>query len=129
MAEVGYTYPTTCSVVNDLCKFIYERLPAAICKPIPAYGEKPSLAEDWWVEKKIQDGVVVPGVNDTEQGLRNIYRWGRYVAVEKGEWDKIDYHKELLLNQITVLIPTLFMKAKDIRDAQKTEKEIDYGNV
>lgn len=129
MAEVGYTYPTTCSVVNDLCKFIYERLPAAICKPIPAYGEKPSLAEDWWVEKKIQDGVVVPGVNDNEQGLRNIYRWGRYVAVEKGEWDKIDYHKELLLNQITVLIPTLFMKAKDIRDAQKTEKEIDYGNV
>ena len=111
-------YPTTCPVVNDLCKFFYERMPAAICKPIPAYGEKPSLAEDWWVEKKIQGGVVVPGVNDNEQGLRNIYRWGRYIAIEKGDWCNIDYHKELLLHQITVLIPTLFMKAKDIRDAQ-----------
>ena len=126
---IGYSYPTSDPVVNDLCKFFYERMPAAICKPIPAYGEKPSLAEDWWVEKKIQNGVIVPGVNDNEQGLRNIYRWGRYIAIEKGDWCNIDYHKELLLNQITVLIPTLFMKAKDIGYDQKTEKDINYGNV
>lgn len=122
-------YPTTNQVVNDLCKFIYERLPAAICKPIPAYGDKPSLAEDWWVEDKIKQGYVVPNGNDNEQGLRNIYRWGRYIAIEKGDWFFIDHHKELLLHQVTELIPTLFMKAAEAVYVKETEKEIDYGNV
>lgn len=122
-------YPTSSQVVNDLCKFIYERLPAAICKPIPAYGDKPSLAEDWWVEKKMEQGYVIPGVNDTEQGLRNIYRWGRHIAIERGDWYFIDYHKELLLHQVIELIPTLFMKAAEAVRVQKVEKEIDYGNV
>jgi hypothetical protein len=114
-------YPTNNPVVNDLCKFFYDRLPAAICKPIPAYGDIPSLAEDWWVEKKIQDGVIVPGVNDNEQGLRNIYRWGRYVAIEKhGDLLNIDYHKELLLHQVTELIPVLFLMAGNIQQEQRT---------
>jgi len=111
MAKVGYTYPTTCPVVNDLCKFFYERLPAAICKPIPAYGEKPSLAEDWWVEKKIQGGVVVPGVNDNEQGLRNIYRWGRYVAIEKGEKIK---QKLIQIQKAEKVVQTLKMEYKEL---------------
>jgi hypothetical protein len=113
-------YPTNNPVVNDLCKFFYERLPTVICKPIPAYNDTSSLAEDWWVEKKIQDGVIVPGVNDNEQGLRNIYRWGRHIAIEKGDWFFIDYHKELLLHQVTELIPALPLMADKIQQEQRT---------
>lgn len=108
-----YRYPTDNSVVNDLCKFMYERLPAAICKPIDAINDKPSLAETWWVEEKIAMGYIIPGVNDNESGLRNIYRWGRKIAIDSGDWHFIDYHKELLLHQITELMPTLFMKASE----------------
>lgn len=108
-----YRYPTDNTAVNDLCKFMYERLPAAICKPIAAVNDSPSLQENWWVEEKIAMGYIVPGVNDNETGLRNIYRWGRKIAVDSGDWYRIDYHKELLLHQITELMPTLFMKASE----------------
>lgn len=115
-------YPTNNPVVNDLCKFLYDRLPTAICKPISAHGDKPSLAEDWWVEDKIQQGYVVPCVNDNEQGLRNIYRWGRYNAIVKGELWNIDYHKELLLHQVTVLVPILFLMASEINNVKQISK-------
>jgi hypothetical protein len=68
-------------------------------------------------------------VNDNEQGLRNIYRWGRHIAIEKGDWFFIDYHKELLLHQVTELIPTLFMKAAEICNVKPIEKDFENGNV
>lgn len=104
-------YPSRNEVVNDLCKFMWDRLPTCICKPIQAVNDKPSLCEDWWVDEKIKAGYSIPGVNNTEDGLRKIYRWGRHIAIEKGDWFNIDYHKELLLHQITELMPILFMKA------------------
>ncbi len=120
MAEV-FRYPTEDATVNDLCKFMYDRFPTLLGPPIRAFNDKPCLDEDWWVEKKINDGYVIPGANDNEQALRNIYRWGRKNAIDKGietgdcgDWFLIDYHKELLLHQVTELIPTLFMGAKKV---------------
>ena len=127
MSAVGYTYPTTNPIVNDLCKFLYDRLPSAICKPIEV--KVPCLHEDWWVEEKIKLGYVVPGVNDNEQGLRNIYRWGRHIAIEQGDWFFIDHHKELLLHQVTELIPTFFMKAAEGYNVKPIEKDYENGNV
>lgn len=112
-------YPTNDATINDLCKFLYERLPAAICKPI--HTDLPSLAEDWWVEEKVAAGYVIPGVNDNEQGLRLVYRWGRHVAITSGDWFAIDYHKELLLHQITELIPTLFFAVANIQQVMYKE--------
>lgn len=113
MAEV-FRYPTEDTTVNDLCKFMYDRIPTLLGQPIRAFNDTPSLHEDWWVEEKINDGYVIPGVNDNEQALRNIYRWGRKNAIDKGDWFFIDGHKELLLHQVTELIPTLFMAAKTV---------------
>jgi hypothetical protein len=41
----------------------------------------------------------------------------------------IDYHKELLLHQVTELIPTLFMKAAEICNVKPIEKDFENGNV
>lgn len=46
------------------------------------------------------------------KSLFNIYRWGKKIAIDKGELFLIDYHKELLLHQITELFPTLFIMAR-----------------
>ncbi len=115
VAEV-FRYPTEDATVNDLCKFMYDRFPTLLGQPIRAFNDKPCLHEDWWVEEKINDGYVIPGANDNEQALRNIYRWGRKNAIDKRDWFFIDGHKELLLHQVTELIPTLFMEAKKVSE-------------
>jgi len=105
-------YPTDDSLLDDLTEFTCARLPA-IFGPIP--DGPSSLDEDWWLEDRVAAGVHFPLKKLSQRdGLRACYRWARQRAWERGEYGEPSAHAQLLLHQMLVLQPTMFVMAKSI---------------
>lgn len=69
---IKYRYPTEDILVNDICEFLYNRLPSLFGSAPKVFNDKPSLQEDWWVEEKIKAGYIIPNINDNEESLQHI---------------------------------------------------------
>jgi hypothetical protein len=125
-----YRYPTGEKTVDELTEFAAARLPTIFGKPPQAFNDKPSMAENWWIEDRLAENFSCPLTPDNpENGLRTIYRWARIKANnerlsalaqnKRSNMMTTEDHAMLLLHQIGEFIPTMAMKALEIHQEQK----------
>ena len=126
MTEVQ-RFPTGNDLIDQLCHFSAARL-KSIFGPYPeAHGGKPSLAEDWWAQDQMARNVSFPieGM-DRETGLRICYRWARNRNVERAvvgaPFVDSAAAADLLLHQMSELMPTMFHAARTIFEDQAKAK-------
>lgn len=106
-------YPTGDVLLDHLVEFLAGRLPQFFGPAPRAYDDRPSLAENWWVEDRLAEGRTFPGFATTQDGLRACYRWALNRNVETGNilFVSAEDAADLLLQQITELFPSLFGQA------------------
>lgn len=106
-------YPTGDRLIDELAEFAAARLPTI---HTPAQPRQPCLAEDWWVEERLAEGRVFPMPKlSPEEGLRWCWRFAR----DRCPFWCGDERADLLLHQMTELLPTMFGVAQQIFQDQR----------